>query len=106
METDKHHIWWREKDYHSALEQRFRAFGGFVIAMNQINHRHLHGDLPPPPKPSHNLMHNILQVVHSDYTDGSLEAIYQTIDYLYSQRGTEPQRIAEHLIAQVGYMTL
>lgn len=98
---NRHHLFWMKKNYKSPLEKSFRTHQGLVIPTYIPDHRTLHADLSPPPKPGAQLMRGILSNLDrqlSHPTDGLL----YTIDYLEGR----DERLASHLTQQLGYLTL
>lgn len=55
-----HHLWFERRSYAHGFERHFRNYGGFVIKTAVTTHNDLHAEVPPPPKPSHDLMTGLM----------------------------------------------
>lgn len=50
---NNHHVFFERRDYKTPTERRVRNLGAFIIRANAVDHRELHANVPPPPKPDH-----------------------------------------------------
>lgn len=101
-----HHLFWMRRDYKDSVGRTFRNQKGLMIPTPVDLHRNLHANLSPPPKPRRDLMLGAISVL-SDYSGSDrLYGLNSMIDYFDSKSQPEAPRIAEHLIEQLGYLTL
>lgn len=104
-----HHVFWEKKTYRGDLERKFRNYRGLVVDVPFGVQSSLHANLEPPPKPTHDDM--FAAMVHLNNTHHDIQAIpfwgvHRAIDY-FSTRGSERNRlISQHLVQQLGYLTL
>lgn len=59
MTHNSHHVFFEKRNYKTPIEQRVRNLGAFVIYTDIVDHRELHANVPPPPKPDHEQLHDL-----------------------------------------------
>ncbi len=55
-----HHVFWERRAYKTPIEKLARNLGGLVIRVDIDNHNELHAVLPPPPKPPHEVLSDLV----------------------------------------------
>ena len=58
---NNHHVWFERKHYKTPIERHVRNMGAFIIRANAIDHRELHANVLPPPKPDHDQLNDLYQ---------------------------------------------
>lgn len=67
-ETNRHHVIYPEYKYKGRLQRyEYRSMSGLVIRMSLLSHKELHENVPPPIKPSNNLIRAVVE--HSKLLD-------------------------------------
>ena len=66
---NKHHVWFERKNYKTPIERQVRNMGAFIIRVNAVDHQELHVAVPPPPKPSHEQLHDLHQFMQEHNYD-------------------------------------
>ena len=101
-QTNIHHFVWERHDYagkpYNALRQALKA------EVNIIWHKDLHANLDPPIKPSRPLTFNILNHLEEHAYSQPFDNVFTTVDYLTQVANPESLMLADHLIAQLGYV--
>lgn len=67
-------------------------------------HEELHANLDPPIKPSRPLTYNILNHLEEHQYSQPFDNVFTTVDYLTQVANPESLMLADHLIAQLGYV--
>jgi hypothetical protein len=109
--VDLHHVFFCRNKYKSPQEKQFRQLGGLVLPILITVHRELHGEIAPPPKPSHNLMNLIGEYSNNDYHD-TYEAFSEIAWYIgdlansatNQQLAEEAFAIHQNLVDQSAYI--
>ena len=84
---NNHHVWHERRNYKSPIEQRVRNLGAFVIRANAIDHRELHANVPPPPKPDPEQLHDLYQFMQDHtYEIGNLDGLEWGIIWAMDRR--------------------
>jgi hypothetical protein len=100
--TNTHHFLWERHAYagkpYNALRQALKA------EVQIVWHRELHADLDEPIKPSRPLAYNILNHLEEHHYSQPFDNIFTTVDYLQQVGNPETLMLADHLIAQLGYV--
>lgn len=90
------------------VEYRSKPFAVLRASLSEIVdiswHNELHANLPTPPKPSRPLAHNILNHLEEHQYSQPFDNVFSTVDYLTKVGNHETIPLAEHLIAQLGYV--
>lgn len=100
--TNRHHFLWERRDYVSKPYVVLRATLSETV--NVYLHNDLHANLAPPPKPSRSLVYNILNHLEEHQYSQPFDNVFSTVDYLTKVGSHETIPLAEHLIAQLGYV--
>jgi hypothetical protein len=113
--TDKHHVFFPRRHYGSGLDSTFRNHRGLVVPTFMVSHRLLHLEVPPPSKPSRELMGGALETLADfDIRRGRLSGVIAVRDYFDQQAECNPSpeqadtalEVADNLDRQIGYMTM
>lgn len=100
--TNRHHFLYEASQY------RGTPFHIARVALSEIVdiswHNELHANMPPPPKPSRPLVYNILNHLEEHQYSQPFDNVFSTVDYLTKVGNHETIPLAEHLIAQLGYV--
>lgn len=100
---DRHHVFWRRKEYRSPIETRVRNLGAFVVTVNVIDHRELHANVPPPPKPDCEQLHDLYQFMQDRaYQLEGLEGLEWAIIWSNDRRLYD---LEENLDSQYHYLS-
>ena len=102
---NRHHTIFQRRHYKTHLERTFRNHHGLVIPTPVEQHRELHLNLTPPPKPTQEIMLGVLNNLDRPLS-GRLDGLFYTIDYLSEIEDKTAQRLAGHLTKQLGYLAL
>lgn len=78
--TNLHHVIFERRNYRDALGKMYRNMGGMVLRMEIEVHKDLHFFVPPPVRPSRDLMY--LMVGNHMDTEEPLERLEGHIEYL------------------------
>lgn len=109
--VDCHHAFFCRNKYKTPQEKQFRQLGGLVLPILITVHRELHSNIPPPPKPSPDLMRLITEYADNDYHD-TYEAFSEIAWYIgdlansatSQQLAEEAFAIHQNLIDQSAYI--
>lgn len=101
-----------EKNIHHFMYERHAYTGKPYNALRQalksevriVWHEELHANLDPPIKPSRPLTYNILNHLEEHQYSQPFDNIFTTVDYLTQVANPESLMLADHLIAQLGYV--
>ena len=98
-----HHFFYERRWYHQRPLNLLRSF---VVARSVliVPHNDLHANMSPPPMPSKNLAHNILNHLQDQTFRHPLDAAFETVDYLATIKTPESLPLAEHIGEQIGYL--
>lgn len=98
-----HHLFYERKWYHQRPLNHLR---NLVVARSVliVPHNELHANMPPPPLPSKNLAHNILNHLYQQTFNHPLDVVFETVDYLTTIKTPESLPLAEHLTEQLNYL--
>lgn len=58
---NSHHVFYERRNYKAPIERQVRNLGAFVISANVVDHQELHANVPPPPKPHFEQLHDLYQ---------------------------------------------
>lgn len=90
------------------VEYRSRPYSVLRATLSEIVdinwHGDLHANLSAPPKPSRPLTYNILNHLEEHQYSQPFDNVFSTVDYLTKVGNHETIPLAEHLIAQLGYV--
>ena len=81
-EVSRHHVAFERRAYKTRLESLYRNMGGMVLLLGSQAHGDLHAEVPPPPKPNHNLMTDIYQHARLMGYDTQYDVFEQIVDYV------------------------
>lgn len=103
--VNRHHAIWPRRKQHTPLERAFRNHPGLVIPDVDIDrHRELHIALMPPPKISHQLMINLIDMLDAASLERPTEGIELAIRHCYIDDTNEGMRMGKHLYRQLGFL--
>lgn len=113
-DVNNHHVFFEKRWYKSQVEHRFRNLGGLVLPMHVPPHNDLHANIPPPPKPSKQLMERVINFSHDMYGSDAYDEFTQITHFIGDvansswspERADEAFRIHENLVAQSTYIEL
>lgn len=101
-QTNIHHFSWERTDYFG------KPYNALRLALKEevqiVWHNDLHANLGPPPKPSRPLTYNILNHLEEHAYSQPFDNVFATVDYLQKVANPESLMLADHLIAQLGYV--
>ena len=101
---NKHHLHWEAREYkRNGILNRLRDHQGMIIPMNLYDHRELHADLKPTPKPTSQQAEELLSHLgRYDPTAERIDYIDMAVNYM---RDVNPQYTG-HLLVQRAYVLL
>lgn len=103
-QVNRHHTFWEKREFRkNGILNRLREHQGFVIPMDLFDHRELHRDVSPPPKPTLQQAEELLGHI-GRYDDQSERIDY--IDMAVAFLSDKNPRLAQHLTVQRGYVLL
>ena len=90
-------------EYHKKPLNHLR---GILIARSVlvVQHRELHANVEPPPRPDAPLAHNIVDYLSDQRFNQPFDEIFMTMDYLQKIGRPDTIAIAENLGRQVGHL--
>lgn len=102
LPTNKHHFFWQKNDY---KRPPFNALRQATLEIVDIDaHNELHAHLLPPVKPSLPLAHDLNDYLRRRSYTQPFGNILAVIEYLDANETIEREALADHLIAQLGYV--
>lgn len=104
-ETSSHHLAWQRRDYRTPLERQYRYHKGMVVPnVPNVDHKELHANIPPPPKPTVELMSGALIRLSETDLILPLDGLFAVSGYMFERDTRLSVKIGEHLIRQAGYL--
>lgn len=102
-QTTNHHINWRRKDYKTPHEKLYRGLAGLVLPIHRPIHNQLHAEVPPPPKPDPEQLHDLYQFMQEhNYDVENLDGLAWGIVWANDRRLYD---IEENLDSQYHYLS-
>lgn len=108
METEpimknNHHVWFTRREYKTPIERKVRNMGAFIIRVNAVDHQELHANVPPPPKPAPEHLHDLYQFMQEhDHSHEQLDGIGWSIAWANDRRLFD---LEESLTEQLNYLS-
>lgn len=98
-----HHFFYERGWYRQRPLNHLRSL---VVARSVliVPHNDLHANMSPPPTPSRNLAHNLINHLSQATFHHPLDAAFETVDYLMTIKTPESLPIAENIGEQIGYL--
>ena len=56
---NNHHVFSERRNFKTPIERQVRNLGAFIIRANAVDHQEMHCNVPPPPKPNHEQLHDL-----------------------------------------------
>lgn len=111
-QVERHHVAFMRRWFKTPLEKHYRSLGGLVLPIQGIVHRELHAKSYPPPKPSSELMINIVDFDDEQQSIPQIQRFHAIIDFLGDisvnshsyERSDEAQRLQENFIEQARWI--
>jgi hypothetical protein len=104
-ETSCHHLAWQRRDYRTPLEKQYRNHRGMLIPdVPNPEHRDLHANIPPPPKPNRELMAGAIVRLSTTDLILPLDGLFAVTEYMFERDTRLSCKIGEHLLKQAGYL--
>ena len=66
---NRHHVWFTRREYRTPIERQVRNMGAFIVMVNAVDHQEMHIQVPPPPKPNHEQLHDLYQFMQEHNYD-------------------------------------
>lgn len=105
METSRHHISWRRADYRTPLERQYRNHRGLIVPnVPNPDHRELHANIAPPPKPTQDLMAGALARLYQTELLLPLDGAFAVAEYMFERDTKLSNKIGEHLLSQIAFL--
>ena len=92
----RHHALWERRSYKTPIEKRVRNMGMMIVSLNGVDHQMLHINVPPPPKPNPDQLHDMYQFMqeHANTAQG-LEGIEWMLIFANDRRMFDLEENAE-----------